>query len=339
MNDSSVESIFLHESISHVAQDLRDLILTISQMCSIVHDVFSSGGLYGVSKKDTFGILESFTGEENPSGEIQDPLDFLVNRYMVDRLINTKSVREVASEEEEEIREGIGQPYSVTLDPLDGSSNIVSNNLCGTIVGIYDGPLFSETTEMVCSLYCLYGPSTTLVLALKDGTVNEYVHVARENRLNPSDADEKHESGGEKALSDFFVLSRRDVRIPNEPKIQAIGALRGDWISPVSSFSTHLDSLGLKLRYGGAMVGDVHQVLHYGGIFSYPQTRTNPSGKLRLLFEAIPMSFIMEKAGGKSTNGTRALTSLTVFELHERTPVYLGTPKLIEEFETLYSKK
>jgi fructose-1,6-bisphosphatase I len=246
--------------------------------------------------------------EENPSGERVTAADVWADDLLVDRLAAIDGVGEVATEERERPLD-CGDGVSVTLDPLDGSSNLVANNLMGTIVGVYDAgaALPASGTDLVAASYVVYGPVTTMVVA-RD-RVREYELTGDGRRL----------------VDD-------DLRLPEEPTVYGFGGRVPDWPDEFERFVRGVET-ELKLRYGGAMVGDVNQVMQYGGVFSYPGLRSRPAGKLRLQFEAAPMGYVVETAGGRSSDGERSLLRVAPEELHQRTPVHLGNAALVDRLE------
>ena len=252
--------------------------------------------------------------DENPSGEQMLAADRHADELLEARLLAIDGVASYASEEREEVveSEGAKGDYHVACDPLDGSSNLKSNNVMGTILAVYDQPLPAPGRALVAAGYVLYGPITTLVLA-RDGTVTEYVI---------DDTDE----GVERRVVE------QEVTIPTDPVVYGFGGRVPDWHDDFEGFVREIED-ELKLRYGGAMIGDVNQVLTYGGIFGYPGLRDRPEGKLRLCFEGHPIAHIVETAGGASSNGERSLLSLTPDRLHERTPLFVGNEAYIDRLE------
>lgn len=243
----------------------------------------------------------------NPTGDRVIAADAMAEEHFFERLAAIDGVGEIASEDSTEPRD-TGTGVAVAIDPLDGSSNITSNNLVGTIVGVYDAPLPAAGSALVAAAYVVYGPITTMVVAA-DGTVTEL------------------------AIRDGDVLTLdRHVTLPDDPVVYGFGGAPAAWTPGFRSFAEEIKD-ELKLRYGGAMVGDVNQVLSYGGLFSYPALDDRPEGKLRLQFEAIPMGAIIEAAGGRSSNGSRPLTAIDPDDLHDRTPVHLGNAALVERLE------
>ncbi|MFC7045462.1 class 1 fructose-bisphosphatase [Halobacteriaceae archaeon GCM10025711] len=250
--------------------------------------------------------------EENPSGERQLAADVWADERFEERFRDLDGVGEYASEERQSIIE-VGEGYSVTLDPLDGSSNLKSNNSMGTILGVYDAPLPAAGADLVTAAYVLYGPITTMVVA-RDGEVTEYVV----------------EDGEKRAVTE-------DLALPDDPVVYGFGGRVPDWTDGFTAYAREIES-ELKLRYGGAMIGDVNQVLTYGGVFAYPTLESRPEGKLRLQFEGAPIGYIVESAGGRSSDGERSLLEPTPDDLHQRTPVYLGNADLVDRVEDALSE-
>ena len=244
---------------------------------------------------------------ENPSGEAQAEADVWADELLGERLLALEGVGEYASEERPAV-ESDGDGLSVAVDPLDGSSNLESNNAMGTVFAVYDEPLPAPGTAIRAAGYVLYGPITTLMLA-HDGSVTEY-----------------ELSGGER------TPVREGVSLPAESVVYGFGGRVPDWPDDFRTYAREVES-ELKLRYGGAMVGDVNQVVSYGGIFAYPALDSRPEGKLRLLFEGAPIAHVIETAGGRSSDGSRSLLAVEPDSLHERTPVHVGNATLIDRLE------
>lgn len=255
-----------------------------------------------------------YVGKENPSNEKQREADVWANELLTELITNIDGVGELASEESDRIID-CGDGLSVTIDPLDGSSNIPTNNLVGTIVGVYDENLPCKGTNLVASFYVLFGPLTTIMKA-QNGQVNEYV-------IEEKEGDQVE-----------IYLVAEDLQISEEPTVYGFGGNK-NWTPEFQEFAEEIRQK-LKTRYGGALVGDVNQVLHHGGIFAYPKRTDAPNGKLRLLFEANPIAYIFRAAEGDSTNGEKSILELEVEELHQRTPLYVGNKDLIERREELY---
>ena len=274
-----------------------------------------------------------YLDEANPSGEEQLAADVWANEVLQEAIAGIDGVGQFASEEFEEVVDcgdggGRGDGLAVTVDPLDGSSNLPTNNIVGAILGVYDGALPCSGEQLVAAAYVVFGPLTTAVVAGpgEDG-VTEYVLEAGGDaggRSGGSSGDDA-EGGVERHVAS------RDLTIP-EPAVYGFGGGVDSWTDGFAGFAEEIGH-ELKLRYGGAMVGDVNQVLHKGGLFAYPALRDRPEGKLRLVFEAAPMAYVMQAAGGASTDGASSLLAVEPDELHQRTPVHLGNPGLIERVE------
>ncbi|PSQ01614.1 fructose-bisphosphatase class I [Halobacteriales archaeon QS_5_70_17] len=250
-----------------------------------------------------------YEGEENPSGDAQLEADVHADRLFEERLLAIDGVASYASEEREEVVEADGDgEYHVALDPLDGSTNVRPNNAMGTVVGVYDDPLPAGGDALVGAGFVLFGPLTTMAVA-RDGTLTEWV---------------LHE--GERHTTDD------DAELPDDPTVYGFGGRVPDWTDDFRAFVESLQG-ELKLRYGGAMIGDVNQVLTYGGIFGYPALRDRPEGKLRLQFEGIPIAAVVEAAGGASSDGERSLLAEPPEELHQRTPLFVGNEGYIDRLE------
>ncbi|MDD5112201.1 MAG: fructose-1,6-bisphosphatase [Candidatus Altiarchaeota archaeon] len=257
---------------------------------------------------------------KNIYGETQEALDVWTNQIFLKRMQETGCVKAYISEE-------LGEPwinpddtggYTVTIDPLDGSSNIESNNCFGTIVGIHkEKDLLAEGRKQVLAFYNLYGPITTLVTA--DGKhACEYV---------------KHRKGS----SDYW-LWKEGLKLSDPGKLMGLGGSPNKWTPAVKDFVDYMTTLKLKVRYGGAFVGDINQILFYGGCFMYPEMTDKPQGKLRLVIECNPMAYIISTAGGYASNGVSAILDAKPKEYDERTPVYIGSTSVVRKFEEIRAK-
>ncbi|MFB6156470.1 MAG: class 1 fructose-bisphosphatase [Haloferacaceae archaeon] len=259
--------------------------------------------------RDALPGRRELAGGENPTGDEQLAADAYADELLTDRVGTLDGVGAVASEE----REGVvdtGTGVSVALDPLDGSSNLRSNNLMGTVVSVYDASLPAGGDDLLAAGYVLYGPVTTMT-AVRDGTVTEHLVT-----------------DGDRTVIDG------DVTLPDDPTVYGFGGRRPDWPDDFAAFVESVEAdESIKLRYGGAMVGDVNQVLTYGGLFGYPALTSAPAGKLRAQFEAVPVAAVVEAAGGASTDGKRSLLDGAPSELHERTPCHVGNPSLVDRLE------
>src|SRR2546426_4513944 len=229
-------------------------------------------------------IRRDATPNRNIYGEQQLELDVWMNDLFVHASRESRLVARVASEEMGEVKELGRARFSVVLDPLDGSSNVKSNNIFGTIFGIFDRKaLPARGRDLFAAGYLIYGPATTLVYATQDG-VHEFV------------------LGGAGRPDEFFLIEER-LRLPAKGKLFGVGGHRDKWVPDVKAFVEELEQELLNLRYGGSFVGDFHQILHYGGLFGFPAPGDKREGKYRLHFESNPIALIAEAAGGAGTAG------------------------------------
>ncbi|PKL52980.1 MAG: fructose 1,6-bisphosphatase [Candidatus Methanoperedenaceae archaeon HGW-Methanoperedenaceae-1] len=278
---------------------LSELILFFSKQASTI-------------KKGFLGS-EGKAGTNNIYGEEQMALDKWADDVIINELKRTRLARWVSSEEQPGIIE-IDNPeneFGIVIDPLDGSSLIDVNLAVGTIIGIYPGSVLEPGNTMLAAMYILYGPLTTLTFSAGKG-VHDFV------------MDENGE----------FNLKEENIRIP-EGKLYAPGALRKDYLLKHAAFIEKLETEGYKLRFSGSFVADMHQILHKGGLFTYPGFRGKEDGKLRLLFEANPIGKIITDAGGRISNGRTDILSLKPESINQQTPVYAGGKREIGMIEKL----
>lgn len=302
-----------------VDTDLIMLIRTILAACKEI--------AFRVSQGELAGVLGS-TLDENIQGEVQKKLDVLANQLLKDMLLDDDAVKTIASEEEDDVVAGNEQgKYVVAFDPLDGSSNIDVNGQIGTIFTIFpakaDVPanraeqFLQKGTNQICAGYVLYGASTLLVMST-GGPSRCYT------------LDLTH--GG-------FLLTTKELAIPIQSKVFSVNmANYRYWDELTQHFYAgvlHSDYAhqGASIRWNAAMVGDVHRVLTQGGIFHYPADSrlALANGKLRLLYEALPMAMLVENAGGVAYASGRLL-SMDVETLHQRVPVILGSKQPVEHY-------
>jgi fructose-1,6-bisphosphatase I len=293
----------LGDILENEDQNLRRLITLIADLSlQIVQQIPRSLGM-------TKGV--------NVYGERQTELDVWSNDLLTQKLSKSGLVQLVASEELAEPLSAPTGEYSVVLDPLDGSSNVKSNNLVGTIVGIYHGKtLPTKGRELMASGYFLYGPYVEFVLAVSAGV---YIFVA----------------GGEGNVERRFLSDGEPYHLPEPGSIYGIGGLRAKWTPRMRLFVEQLDARDFKFRYGGSFVGDYNQVLHGGGFFAYPELVDAPQGKYRLQFESNPIGFVTEKAGGKASTGGVSILDVEPTSLDQRVPTYVGNADLVSEFESI----
>lgn len=292
-----------------------------------------------VSKAGLVDVL-GFTGDINVQGEEVKKLDEFSNRVLIHRLSRCGALCAMASEENADIIEiPDGLPtgdYFVIFDPLDGSSNIDANVSIGTIFSIYRRKSPADTrllasdylqkgSEQVAAGYILYGSSTMMVFTTGDG-VNGFT-------LDPSVGE--------------FLLSHPNIRIPERGNTYSVNeGYYHYWDKPTLDVLAHFKTEGLSrrkpysLRYIGSLVSDFHRNLIYGGIFMYPADNRDPSkphGKLRLMCEAAPMSFIVEQAGGMAIDGERRILDITPEHLHQRVPLFIGSKNDVEQVRNIYA--
>jgi fructose-1,6-bisphosphatase I len=264
-------------------------------------------------------------GHTNIQGEEQQKLDVIANIRFMRALSKGGEVCAIVSEEEDgviDLQNKSGK-YVVAIDPLDGSSNIDVNISIGTIFSIYrrktpvGSPITGEDvmqpgSEQVAAGYVLYGSSTMLVYTTGCG-VNGFTYEA--------------------SLGEFF-LSHPDIKAPKTGIIYSINeGLELEWKPEIRSFVQACKEKKYQSRYIGSLVADFHRNLLKGGIYLYPATLKNPNGKLRLLYEANALAFIIEQAGGKATNGENRILEIQPETLHQRTPLLIGSELMVEEAE------
>lgn len=254
--------------------------------------------------------------EVNPSGERQKAIDVFSNDEFSEALVESGAAFEVASEEMEEPAEGKGK-VSVAMDPLDGSSNVETNNPLGSIFGFYSKPLPCSGRNIAGAAYVTYGSMLTITLSFGKG-VHRFVAVREGSAF-------------------AFELLNVGLKLPKTSEVYGFGGASKDWIPPVREFVDSLPVRGLRIRYCGTFVGDYNQVLARGGIFAYPQLLGKPRGKLRVLYETAPMAFINEQAGGYASDGRGNILDIEPGGLSATSPAYIGNSELVSELERLVS--
>jgi len=320
----------------------------------------SCKAISGMVKRSQLPSSETlgYQGAVNIQGEDQKKLDVITNDVLKRALRFTGRLGVLASEEEDDPVDLTGlsetwkdkdliveetDKYVVVFDPLDGSSNVDAGIPTGTIIGVYEhdencltddmdensdvsnscmANCLQPGTNLVASAYCLYSSSTFLALTLGNGV---YMFTLDENI-------------GE------FILSKPNVQIPETSSIISFNEANIDkWDQPmkdtVYKWREGKGASGIRFssRYIGSMVGDVHRTLLYGGVFGYPGDTKNVNGKLRLLYEGAPMSFIMEQAGGLSTTGTERVMEVTPTIVHQRLPIVMGSKNDVQEVIDAYA--
>lgn len=280
--------------------------------------------------------LSDILGEEgdvNVQGEVQQKLDVYSNEALVYCLSARESIGVLVSEENEEalvVHKGSEKAkYAVVFDPLDGSSNIDVNVSVGTTFSILRRPenaglsdpeqwVLQPGSEQIAAGYVVYGSSTILVYSVGNG-----VHGFT---LDPAVG--------------AYILSHPNIQMPNQGKYYSVNeANRDQFPAPFPEYIERLRSGKLGHRYSsryiGSMVADVHRTLLKGGVFLYPPTESNPDGKLRLLYEANPVAFLVEQAGGIAIDGKRRILDIQPDSLHQRSPMVVGSQKEVQEFQSL----
>ena len=324
MSKSLVQFIIEEQrQIPGATGDFTGLLSDIVAACKqIAHDV-NKGALIGV-----LGSADS----ENVQGETQKKLDIITNEVFIKANEWSGHLAAMASEEMDDIYEIPKQyprgKYLITFDPLDGSSNIDLNVSVGTIFSILRCPegvtnptaadFMQPGTKQVCAGYALYGPATMMVLTTGHG-VNGFTL--------------------DRDVGDFF-LTHPNMQIPEDTAEFAINmSNRRFWEKPVQRYVEECTmgkdggrEKNFNMRWVASMVAEVHRILTRGGIFMYPLDTKDPSkaGKLRLMYEANPMSFIVEQAGGMSSTGRARIMEIQPDGLHQRVPVILGSKNEVE---------
>ncbi len=278
-----------------------------------------------VNKAGLVNIIGSTDGI-NVHGETQQKLDLYANEKIVNALDPTGKVCAMASEEMEDMlpvsNKSLEGKYTVVFDPLDGSSNIDVNVSVGTIFGIYrrlddtdcKKSLLQQGNKLVCAGYVIYGSSTMFVYSTGHG-VNGFT-------LDPSVGE--------------FLLSHPNIKIPEYGKIYSINESNYHrWpkgIQEYVNFMKQHPDRQYTLRWIGTLVADFHRNLLKGGVFLYPEDSKNKNGKLRLLYEANPMAFIIENAGGMATDGKERILDIQPEGLHQRIPLIIGSKYEVEKY-------
>jgi fructose-1,6-bisphosphatase I len=315
----------------HIPSQLRLLLEVVARACKSISQAVNKGALGSV-----MGSAES----ENVQGEIQKKLDIIANEVLIEANEWGGHLAGMASEEMEGIyvvpnRYPQGE-YLLLFDPLDGSSNIDINVSIGTIFsvlkmpegdrGVDESDFLQAGRQQVAAGYCIYGPQTTLVLTVGDGVAMFTLD---------------REQGS-------FILIEENVQIPADTKEFAINMSNmRHWDEPVKRYVDELlagkdgpRGKDFNMRWIAAMVADVHRILCRGGIFMYPWDKREPdkAGKLRLMYEANPMAWLIEQAGGAATNGKQRILDIQPTKLHERVSVILGSKNEVERVTSYHAK-
>lgn len=325
MKRISLTQYLVEEQRQHntIPAELRLLIEVVARACKTISHAVGKGAL-----GEVMGSAET----ENVQGEVQKKLDIISNDIILEANEWGGHLAAMASEEMETIhpipnRYPMGE-YLLLFDPLDGSSNIDVNVSIGTIFSVLKAPegmgapteqdFLQPGRQQVAAGYAVYGPQTVLVLTTGNG-------------VNCFTLDREMGS---------WVLTQRNMQIPVETKEFAINASNArHWFPPVTRYVNELlageDGVrgsNFNMRWIASMVADVHRILSRGGVFMYPADSrdTKMPGKLRLMYEANPMAFLVEQAGGAATNGAQRILDIQPEKLHQRVPVFLGSKSEVE---------
>jgi len=299
----------------YASGELSQLLRDIALAAKIVNREISRSSLLGI---------EGAYGNENIQGEEQQKLDVIANIRFTRAFRNGGEVAALVSEEDDEVVTiNRDASYIVAIDPLDGSSNIDVNVSIGTIFSIYrrkskrgakirKEDYLQKGSEQVAAGYVLYGSSTMLVYTTGCG-VNGFTY--------------------EPSLGEFF-LSHANMTTPDHGKIYSINEGNfNKFDRSIQEYVKYCMRSEMTARYIGSLVGDFHRNLLKGGIYLYPPMRTQPNGKLRLMYECNALAFIIEQAGGKAIDGKRRILDIDPKTLHERSPFFIGSAQLISSLE------
>ena len=313
----------------HIPPELRLLLEVVARACKGISHAVNKGALGGA-----LGSAHS----ENVQGEVQKKLDIIANEVLIEANEWGGHLAAMASEEMDSIyvvpnRYPQGE-YLLLFDPLDGSSNIDVNVSIGTIFSVLKKPESAEKVSeadflqpghaQVAAGYCVYGPQTTLVLTVGDGVAMFTLD---------------REQGS-------FVLTEENVRIPEDTREFAINMSNmRHWDKTVTEYIAEClagkdgpRGKDFNMRWVASMVADVHRIQTRGGVFMYPWDKREPQkpGKLRLMYEANPMSWLVEQAGGMATNGRERILDIQPTQLHERVSVFLGSKNEVERVTAMH---
>ncbi|MFM1847709.1 MAG: hypothetical protein RL417_1183 [Pseudomonadota bacterium] len=323
----SLSRFILRQETKHAAStgELSDLLTAVALGVKIIRQLVSTSGFRG---------LQGYTGRTNVQGEKTHVLDEEADQVLVEMLGSSGHFGLLVSEERETViatsRNSAAAKYVLAFDPLDGSSNLGSNIPVGTIFTIFrkrDGGRPANESDflqsgrgIVAAGYAIYGPKTTFVYSTGDG-VHGFTYDTEIGE---------------------FVLTDERLAMPERGTTYSIN--EGNSIYWDRSVSTFIDTLkrsdpGAKTpysaRYVGSLVADFDRNLKKGGIYVYPGDSKNPRGKLRMLYECMPLAFIAENAGGKATDGSQAILDIVPQTIHERAPLFIGSSHEVDWYDRL----
>ncbi|XP_009780430.1 fructose-1,6-bisphosphatase, chloroplastic-like [Nicotiana sylvestris] len=322
------------EQAGNIDAELAIVLSSISLACKQIASLLQRSSIVN---------LTGAQGTVNIQGEDQKKLDVVSNELFCNCLRSSGRTGIIASEEEDvpvAVEETYSGNYIVVFDPIDGSANIDIALTTGSIFGIYgpdqvclvdmdDDSTIDQAREkcivsvcqpgsnLVAAGYCLYSSSVVFTLSVGNG-----VHAFT---LDPAYGE--------------FVLTHEDIKIPKAGRIYSFNEGNYDlWDEKLQNYLDHLRQPGpngkpYSGRYIGCLVGEIHRMLLYGGIYGNPKNKNAKNGNLRLLYECAPMSYIIEQAGGKATDGTQRILDIMPEQIHQRTPIFIGSPEEIEKLE------
>ena len=323
MNTTFSQFLPEHLRRHNLPPELGETAVTVVSACVQIGRLVRLGALAGVL---------GTAGSGNVQGEEQKKLDVLANDLLIDALRQNPQVAGLASEEEDSfVACHENGRYLVLFDPLDGSSNIDVNISVGTIFSVLTKPQGRLNTEsflqkgrdQVAAGYVLYGPQTQLVFTLKHGV---FVFTLNENNN--------------------FILTKENPEVPTSTKEFAINMSNArHWQAPMQQYinellagDTGVRGKNYNMRWVASMVAEIHRILMRGGVFMYPQDKRDPSkpGKLRLMYEANPMSLILEQAGGAAFDGQIDMLDVEPVGLHQRVAVFMGSKEEVDCIRKLH---
>ncbi|KAA8516341.1 hypothetical protein F0562_016634 [Nyssa sinensis] len=322
------------EQAGHIDAELTIVISSISLACKQIASLLQRSSIIN---------LTGAHGTVNIQGEDQKKLDVISNEVFCNCLRSSGRTGIIASEEEDvpvAVEETYSGNYVVVFDPIDGSANIDTSLTTGSIFGIY-GPdeqclvdLDDDSTldqarqkcivsacqpgrNLLAAGYCLYSSAVVFTLSIGEGLFAF--------TLDPAYGE--------------FVLTHENIKIPKSGKIYSFNEGNYDlWDDKLKKYLDHLRQPGANGkpysgRYIGCLVGEIHRMLLYGGVYGNPKNKNSKNGNLRLLYECAPMSYIVEQAGGKATDGHQRILDIKPAQIHQRTPIFIGSPDEIEKLE------
>ena len=308
------------------AQTLDDFLSQIKDLNPTNLDLIRIIKAISISAIDIKEIIETApitnmtgsTGKTNIHKEEIQLLDNSANTIFVENLMETQLISHIVSEElQDPLHKPTNSPsYFVSIDPVDGSSNITSSITIGSILGIWkldnseqinDNLFIPNSPQMIAAIYTIYGPSTILVIAC-NSMVNAFA-------LNTA----------KKA----FIQTHKNIKTPNECKYYSVNeSYFSKWTNKTQKTISFLRD-NYSLRYVGSLIADFHRNLLNGGIFLYPENKDYPNGKLRLLYEILPLSYIIENAGGIASTGKVNPLTIKPSHHHQKTPLIIGSKKIV----------